>query len=226
MFIGHFGAGFAGKKIAPAVSLGTLFLAAQFADLLWPLLLLLGIEHFRITPGITKLSPLDFYDYPISHSLLALVGWGAVLGGAYLLIRNRVRGAVVLAAAVVSHWVLDVVVHRPDMAVLPGREYLGLGLWNSVPATVLAEVGVYGGGLALYLTATKAKDRVGVWALWTLVVFLLLVWIASLVGPPPPDVKSVAVAGLAMWLTVPWAYWIDRHRMPADASIQDVGRRT
>jgi hypothetical protein len=209
VFIGHFGAGFAGKKVAPSVSLGTLFLAAQFADLLWPLLLLFGIEHFRITPGITRVSPLDFYDYPISHSLLALVGWGAVLGGAYLLIRNSVRGAVVVGAAVVSHWVLDFVVHRPDMPVLPGREYLGLGLWNSVPATVLAEVGVYGGGLALYLTATKAKDRVGVWALWTLVLFLFAVWIA---GPPPPDVKSVAVAGLAMWLTVPWAYWIDRHR--------------
>jgi hypothetical protein len=214
VFIGHFGVGFAGKKVAPSVSLGTLFLAAQFADLLWPVLLLAGVEHFRITPGITKVSPFDFYDYPISHSLLALVGWGAVLGGAYLLRRNNLRGALVVAAAVVSHWVLDFVVHRPDMPVLPGREYLGLGLWNSVPATVLAEVGVYGGGLALYLAATKANDRVGVWALWTLVVFLFVLWIASLVGPAPPDVKPVTVAGLAMWLTVPWAYWIDRHRRP------------
>ena len=214
MFSGHFGVGFAGKKVAPSVSLGTLFLAAQFADLLWPILLLAGVEHFRITPGITKVSPFDFYDYPISHSLLGLEGWGAVLGGAYLLRRNNLRGALVVAAAVVSHWVLDFVVHRPDMPVLPGREYLGLGLWNSVPATVLAEVGVYGGGLALYLAATKAKDRVGVWALWTLVVFLFVLWIASLVGPAPPDVKPVAVAGLAMWLTVPWAYWIDRHRLP------------
>lgn len=196
------------------MSLGTLFLAAQFADLLWPLLLLLGVEHVRITPGITKVSPLDFYDYPISHSLLALGGWGAVLGGAYLLLRNNVRGAIVVAATVVSHWVLDFLVHRPDMPILPGRSNIGLGLWNSVPATVLAEVGVYGGGLALYLTATKGKDRVGVWALWTLVVFLLVIWIASLVAPPPSGLKPVAVAGLAMWLTVLWAYWIDRHRLP------------
>ncbi len=213
MFIGHFGVGFGAKKIAPSVSLGTLFLAAQFADALWPLLILLGIEHVRITPGATRVSPLDFYDYPISHSLLALVGWGAVLGGAYLTLRNNLRGALVVAAAVVSHWVLDFLVHRPDMPILPGRSYVGLGLWNSVPATVLAEAGVYGGGLALYLTATRAKDRIGIWALWILVVFLLGLWIASLLGPPPPGVKPVAVAGLAMWLTVPWAYWIDRHRV-------------
>ena len=212
MFIGHFGAGFAAKRAAPSVSLGTLFLAVQFADGLWPLLLLLGVEHVRIVPGVTKVSPLDFYDYPISHSLVALVGWGALLGGAYLLLRNNLRGAVVVAAGVVTHWVLDFLVHRPDMPVLRGGPYVGLGLWNSVPATVLAEVGIFGGGLALYLTATRAKDRIGAWALWVLVGLLSVLWLASLLAPPPPSVTPVAVAGLAMWLTIPWGYWIDRHR--------------
>ena len=142
MFIGHFGVGFAGKRAAPAVSLGTLFLAAQFADGLWPLLLLLGVEHVRIAPGTMKLSPFDFYDYPWSHSLVAIVVWGVLLGGAYYVLRRSLRGAAVVAAGVVSHWFLDFLVHRPDMPVFPRGPYLGLGLWNSLPATVLLEVGV------------------------------------------------------------------------------------
>jgi membrane-bound metal-dependent hydrolase YbcI (DUF457 family) len=149
MFIGHFGLGFAGKKAAPSLSLGTLFLSVQFADGLWPLLLALGLEHVRIVPGMMRLSPFDFYDYPISHSLMALLGWGIAAGAAYFVVRRNARGAAVIAAGVVSHWILDLVVHRPDMPVLPRGPYLGLGLWNSVPATVLLEVGPYSGGIAL-----------------------------------------------------------------------------
>ena len=133
MFIGHFGLGFAGKKAAPSVSLGTLFLSVQLADGLWPLFLVLGLEHVRIVPGIMKLSPFDFYDYPISHSLVALIGWGIVVGAVYLVVRRNVLGAAVLAAGVVSPWVLDFAVHRPDMPVMPRGPYLGLGLWNSIP---------------------------------------------------------------------------------------------
>jgi hypothetical protein len=217
MFIGHFGLGFAGKKAAPSVSLGTLFLSVQLADGLWPLFLVLGLEHMRIVPGITKLSPFDFYDYPISHSLVALLGWGIAAGAACFFVRRNARGAAVIAAGVVSHWVLDFVVHRPDMPVLPRGPYLGLGLWNSVPATVLLEVGLYAGGLALYVTATRARDRAGAWSLWTLVVLLAAIWISSLFAPPPPSVTAVAVSGLAMWLMIPWGYWIDRHRISASA---------
>jgi hypothetical protein len=213
MFIGHFGLGFAGKKAAPSVSLGTLFLSVQLADGLWPLFLLLGLEHVRIVPGITKLSPFDFYDYPISHSLVALLGWGIAAGGAYFVVRRSARGAAVIAAGVVSHWVLDFVVHRPDMPVLPRGPYVGLGLWNSAPATVLLEVGLYAGGLALYVTATRAKDRAGAWSLRALVVLLPAIWISSLFAPPPPSVTPIAVSGLAMWLMIPWGYWIDRHRI-------------
>ncbi len=214
MFIGHFGAGFAGKRIAPAISLGTLFLSVQFADALWPLLLLLGLEHVRVVPAITKLSPFDFYDYPISHSLVALAGWGVAFGVTYFLARRSLRGALVLAGGVVSHWVLDFVVHRPDMPVLPRGPYVGLDLWNSLPATVLLEVGIFGGGLALYVAGTRARDRVGIWALWSLVVLLFVLWISTFFAPPPPGQIPVALSGIAMWLTVPWAYWIDRHRVP------------
>ena len=101
MFIGHFAVAFAAKKWAPAISLGTLFLAAQLADLAWPLLVLAGIERFEIRPGITAVTPLDFLHYPWSHSLLMLVAWGALLGVAYAAIRRAGAKAIVLLGLVV-----------------------------------------------------------------------------------------------------------------------------
>ncbi len=120
MFIGHFALGFAAKKAAPAVSLGTLFLAAQFIDLLWPTLLLLGIERVEIDPGNTVVTPLNFVHYPVSHSLVAVALWACVLAALYMLIRRSVRGALVIGLLVVSHWILDLVTHRPDLPILPG----------------------------------------------------------------------------------------------------------
>jgi membrane-bound metal-dependent hydrolase YbcI (DUF457 family) len=156
---------------------------------------------------------MDFYDYPWSHSLVALAAWGLVIGGVYFLLRRSRTGAIVLAAGVVSHWLLDVFVHRPDMPVVPGwGPKLGLGIWNRPALTVVLELLVYGLGIAVYVKTTRAVDRTGDWALWSLIVFLAAIWVASVVGPPPPDERAVALTGLAMWLFVPWGYWIDRHR--------------
>lgn len=215
MFVGHFGLGLAAKKAAPRVSLGTLFLSVQLADLLWPLLLLAGLEHVRIAPGITLLTPLDFYDYPISHSLVALAGWGFLFGLTYFLLRRSPRGALIVAAGVLSHWFLDLLTHRPDLPLLPDGPYLGLGLWNSRIGTLAVETGLFILGIALTLRATTARDRTGVYAFWSLAAFLYLIWIASLLGPPPPSEKAVALAGVALWLVIPWGYWIDRHRSAA-----------
>src|SRR5579863_113831 len=134
MFIGHYALGLASKRIAPSVSLGALFLACQLADLIWPTLVLAGVESFTIRPGITAVTPLDFEHYPFSHSLLMLIVWGILLGVIYRAVtRSSRRSAIVLCALVVSHWVLDVVVHRPDMPLAPGLDArLGFGLWNSV----------------------------------------------------------------------------------------------
>ncbi len=213
MFLGHFGLSFAGKRLAPTVSLGTLFLATQWADLLFWILSLVGIEHFRIAPGATRVTPMDFYDYSWSHGLLGLAAWSLVIGGLYFLFRRSRAGAWVLGAGVLSHWFLDALVHRPDMPVGPAGPYVGLGLWNSLPLTVAAEAVVFGGGLFLYLRWTAARDRTGIWALWSLVGFLTLVWVASIAGPPPPSERAVEMTGLAMWLFVPWGWWIDRHRI-------------
>ncbi len=119
MFIGHFAVGFAAKRVAPRVSLGTLVLSVQLLDLIWPIFLILGIEHVRIDPGNTAFTPLDFYDYPISHSLVTAIGWGALVGIVYFVLRRYALGAWVLAAGVVSHWVLDVISHRADMRPVP-----------------------------------------------------------------------------------------------------------
>ena len=212
MFVGHFGLGLAGKRVVPEIALGTLFLSVQFADALWPLLVLLGVEHVRVAPGILRLQNLDFYDYPFSHSLAALVAWGILFGAVYWLIRRRLAAAVVLGIGVVSHWVLDVLVHRPDVPVLPRGPYLGLGLWNSVPATLALEGGLYAGGAILYARATRPRDRAGSAALSVLLVLLAGLWLAAIFGPPPPSARVVAVSALAGWLIVPWGYWIDAHR--------------
>ena len=217
MFLGHFGLGLAGKKIAPYVSLGSLFLAVQFADLLFFAMTLIGAEHFRISPGATRVTPMDFYDYPYSHSLLALAVWGAIFGAIYRIGRSSLAGGIVLAAGVVSHWVLDVVVHRRDMPLGLHGPYYGLNLWNSLPLTVAVEALVFGAGIAVYLRATRARDGVGVWSFRALVVFLVVTWLASILGPPPPSERIVQWMGLAMWLFVPWGWWIDRHREPRAA---------
>src|SRR4051812_31650653 len=112
MFIGHFAIGFGAKRIAPELSLGTLFIACQLADLIWPVLVLAGIEAFEIRPGITAVTPLDFTHYPYSHSLVALAGWAIVFAALHkVLRRSRWMAAILLAIVVLSHWVLDVASH-------------------------------------------------------------------------------------------------------------------
>jgi hypothetical protein len=213
MFLGHFGLAFAAKRAAPGVSLAALFTAGQLADVLWPFLLIAGVEQVRIDPGNTAVTPLDFVSYPISHSLLLLCLWGAVFG---LVGARIVRGrwvAVTLAALVVSHWVLDVVVHRPDVPVYPGGPRLGLGLWNSVPGTIAMELLLFGAGVWVYARETRARDGVGRWAFAALVVFLLLVYAGNLIGGPPPSVAILAWSAIAgSFLLLLWAWWTDRHR--------------
>lgn len=215
MFVGHFGLGLAAKRLAPRLSLGTLFLSVQLADGLWPIFLLLGREHVHIVPHIMKTSHLNFWDYPWSHSLAALAVWGALFGAVYYLARRFLFGAILLAAGVVSHWFLDVLMHRPDMPVRPGGPYVGLGLWNSLPATLALEGVLYAAGIVLYLDATRPRDAVGTWSLGILLVLLASIGIWALVGPPPPNEKSLAWSALSIWIVVPWGYWIDRHRVAA-----------
>lgn len=217
MFIGHFAAAFASKRVAPEASLGTLFLASQLPDLVWPTLVAFGIETVRIDPGNTAFTPLHFVSYPWSHSLVSSVLWALLVGGVYWLMRRSARGALTLGALVLSHWILDVVTHRPDLPVtLSGEHRVGLGLWNHVGATLLIESMLLAVGVTLYLTAIRPPSRSKKIIFWLLVAFLLGVYAANVLGPPPPSVPAIAVAGHATWLIVLWAYWADR------ATVSDV----
>lgn len=213
MFIGHFGAGFAAKAAARKVSLGTLFIAAQFIDLLWPSLLLLGIERVSIEPGATVVTPLVFEHYPFSHSLLAVVVWALLMGTGYWFMRRDRRGALILGMLVISHWLLDALVHQPDLPLMPGgATVVGLNGWSSLPITLAIELPLFALGVWLYSRTTTPSDRVGRWGFVALVVFLLLIHAGNLFGAPPPSVTAIAWVGQSQWLLVLWGYWIDKHR--------------
>lgn len=213
MFLGHYAVALGAKKAAPGTSLGTFILAAQLVDLLWPVFLLLGWERVRVDPGNTAVTPLDFVSYPWTHSLVATAAWGIALGLAYWLVRRYPRGAVVVGLLVISHWVLDALVHAPDLPVTPGGETrVGLGLWDSLPATLVLELGLFAAGAWIYSRATEAVDRTGAWSFRALIAVLALIYAGNLFGGAPPGETEVAVVTLGLWLFVPWGYWIDRHR--------------
>lgn len=212
MFIGHDGIGFAGKAFAPKASLGTWLMAVNFLDLVWPILLLTGAEHVKIEPGITKLNPLNFTDYPITHSLVGALAWSIGFALIYGLSRKDFQTACLLGFGVFSHWILDWIVHRPDLPLMPGNdEKFGLGIWN-IPALALAiEALIYVGGFWMYFRCTRSKDKVGNWSVWSLFVLLPILFVSSLPKPPPNE-QVIAWMGLTGWLIPIWGYWIERHQ--------------
>jgi hypothetical protein len=221
MFVGHTAVALAAKSRAPGVSLAWLVAASYMLDLLWPLFVLAGIERVSIVPGATAFNPLVFDWYPWSHSLVMACVWGLVL----MLIARR-RGIIgvaawILAALVVSHWVLDFVSHVPDMPLWPGRSpKLGLGLWNSIPATFLVEGAMYVVGIWIYLRTTRPRDRVGVAALWSFLLISTILWASGPWSPPPPSSRALALFALGAWLLVAWAGWADRHREAPTAAMR------
>jgi FtsH-binding integral membrane protein len=213
MFLGHFAVALAAKRIAPRASLGTLVAAAQLIDLAWPALVLAGLEVVRIDPGNTAYTPLDFVSYPFSHGAASVLLWAALLGGGYFALRRYQAGAWTVAGLVASHWVLDWLTHRPDLPLWPGGPKAGLGLWNSVPATVVVETALFAAGSFLYGRTTRWRDGVGRFGLYGFLALLLAISVANLAGPPPPSVEAIGFAGLGLWLFVALAAWIDRHRV-------------
>jgi len=208
MFIGHYALGLAAKKINPLPSLAVMFIAVQWLDLIWPVFVLLGIETFRIEPGITKLTPLDFTFYPYSHSLLMAIAWGVLFGLVYYSFTKNKSGAWLLAVLVVSHWVLDFLTHRPDLALTPfGDSKVGLGLWNFPVVEVVLEFGLFFVGTYFYYHAAQPKRKI---AFWSLILFFGVIHVMNLMGPPPPNVEAVAWSANLMWLFVAWAWWIEK----------------
>jgi len=220
MFIGHYALGLAAKRLAPRTSLWTLIAAPTFADLIWPVFLMLGWERVSVAGGTNPFLTLSFDAYPISHSLVTLAAWGGLLGALYQMKTAYARGALVVGLLVFSHWVLDWIVHIPDLPLYPGGPKVGLGLWRSAPTTVVIESLMFIGGIGVYVTTTRARDRIGRYAFWGLTLLLSLSYIASLFNPPPANVTVLAVGGILFgWLFVALAWWADAHR---DAALRDT----
>lgn len=219
MFIGHFAVAFGAKRYAPRVQLAWLTAGVVWADLLWTAFLLVGWEHVRIAPGDTAYTPFDLYDYPWTHSLLMLVVWGVALGAVYWLAKKDATGAWVVGLCVLSHWVLDWVTHRPDMPLYPGGPKVGLGLWNSIPGTLVVETLMYVGGVWMYASATRARNAVGRYAFWAYVAMLMFFFYADRFSPPPDNMREIAWTGLiATVITLAWAWWFDANRVPRRAA--------
>lgn len=215
MFIGHFGLSFGAKKIAPQVSLGTMFIATQFVDILWPFFLIADVEHVNIVPGYTKMNAFEFIHYPYTHSLLMGLVWGIVLGAIYWLIKKDIKGSVVVGLGVLSHWFLDLIVHVTDLPFTPwGETKVGMGLWNHVAVTLILEGLIFAVGVYFYASTTKAKNKIGGWGLWVLVALLVLFSISSLVTPPPtgPLMNMFISFNALMAIIIGLAYWIDANR--------------
>ncbi len=215
MLVGHLAVGLAAKRFEPRVSLGTLVLAAMAADLLWCVFMIAGVEHVQFRQGMGAANYFAASDIAWSHSLLMDAVWGGLLAAAYFLRRRYARGAWVLFGVVLSHWVLDWISHRPDLPLAPGTEArYGLGLWSSVPATLVVEGGFWLLAIVLYARATRATRRAGVYAFWAVVPILTLIWYGNIAGPPPRDPHTAPFASLILFsLGVGWAFWMNRARV-------------
>lgn len=200
------------KRAAPRTNLGWLIAAPIFLDLIWPIFVLAGLERVEVEPGNTAFTPLNFVHYPISHSLAAAVGWSVAAAAVYFAISKYRAGTLVVGLGVFSHWLLDAVVHRPDLPLYPGGQMVGLGLWNSVAATLAVECVMFAVGVWIYARMTKAVDKIGSIGFWAFVLFIAVIYAGNVFGPPPPNSTAVASVTLAMWILPLWAGWFDRHR--------------
>jgi hypothetical protein len=228
MFLGHYAVGLASKKFAPRVSLGALIAAPILLDLLWPIFLLLGWEQVAVEPNRNPFLRFVFIYYPISHGLVAAVGWATLYASLYFGIKRYRAGAIVIWIGVLSHWLLDFIVHRPDLPLYTGSRLVGLGLWNYRWATIALEVAMFAIAIWIYLRQTKAKNKIGSYGLWAFVILLLAAYAVAVFGPPPPtSKKAIALGALSALIFIAWAWWFDRHRETrADDPASQTGKVT
>ena len=212
MFIGHYAVGLASKRLAPRASLGALIAAPILLDLLWPIFVLMGWEHVSIEPSSNPFLRLAFDAYPISHGLVAVIGWATLFAALYFGVARYATGVIVIWIGVVSHWLLDYVVHRPDLPLYAGSRQFGLGLWNHRWITMAIELVMLVIAIGIYLRQTKAKDTFGSYAFWGFIVLILALYGFAVFGPAPPSVNKLAIGTLFTWLLIPWAWWFDKHR--------------
>jgi hypothetical protein len=218
MFVGHLAVALAAKRSVPKVNLAWLVGAVTALDLVWPIFVLAGVERVTIAPGATAFNPLVFDFYPWSHSLAMACVWGALLNALARWRHMERSGARVLFLLVVSHWVLDFISHTSDMPLWPDAighsPRLGLGLWNSIPATYFAEGGMWLGAIVVYLSARPLRGWKSKLAFWSFTGVSTILWAAVPWSPPPPSEQALGWFAMIGWLMIPWAWAADR-RAPA-----------
>lgn len=219
MFAGHLAVALAAKAAEPKAPLGALVAATFGIDLIWPALLLAGAESVSIEPGATAFTPLSFDAYPWSHSLAMVAVWSLLAWGLARGLGVAPRAAALIGGVVLSHWVLDLVVHRPDLPLWPGGPEAGLGLWNSIGGTILLEGALFVGAILLFTRKFPVRDRLGSTGIVALLSIVGVIWIAGPFSPPPPNEIAVAVAGLALWILPVWAWRIEKHLVVDRASL-------
>ncbi len=218
LFVGHYGVSFACKAAEPRLPLWLLFLAVQFVDILWSILILLGIEKVRIVPGITATNPFDLYYMPYTHSLAAAVVWSALVFLGYRLSisqpsASRNRPALFLALAVFSHWILDLPVHRPDLPLYDNTHKVGLGLWNYPMPTFALEGAILFGGMWIYMRSTKTGSLFGKYGMPIFGAVLLVMHWTFFFGAPPGSTSAAAVLLPVLYLGfAAAAAWLERKR--------------
>lgn len=221
MFIGHYGIALAAKRADKNIPLGLLFFVTQFADILFFTLVLLGIESMSFSSGITKVSPLDFTYYPYSHSLTASILWAGVFVVAFKIApskfgSNKNKSALIVGAVALSHFLLDLIVHREDLPLFGGDSYkIGLGLWNYVFASSFIETLIFLAGLWAYLKSTKGVTFAGMYGMAIFSAFVSIMWLASLLAPTPTNlnITGFVIFGLVFQLLVIGTVsWLDRKR--------------
>ena len=224
MFLGHYAVGLASKKFAPRTSLGVLIAAPILLDLLWPVFLLMGVESVSIGAAANPFLRLNFDSYPISHGLVAVIGWATLFASVYFGLTRYLAGAIVIWIGVASHWLLDYVVHRPDLPLsASSNRLLGLGLWNYRWQAIAVELLLLVLGVWVYVRETRARDKIGSYGLGAFVILLLGTYAGAAFGPPPSSVKKLAMVTLFTWLFIPWAWWFDQHRELREPRLEESG---
>jgi hypothetical protein len=222
MFVGHYGVAFAARGVEKKLPLWAYFLAVQWVDVVWTMLVFFGVERVSIQPGVNPSGPLVFDYYPYTHSLAAGAAWAAIAFMGYRVI-TRMRGsqrvAAILALAVLSHWFLDFMVHQPDLDIYDETRKVGLGLWNHPVIEVIVEYLLLFGGMLFYFRKSPKLSMKRRIAMVVLCIFMSLVQLAGSFGPPPASVKIMAVSGFVIYLLFTGlAAWAEGRRAKAGSA--------
>jgi hypothetical protein len=218
MFVGHYGVAFAARRVGERVPLWVWFVAVQWLDVVWSVLVLLGIEKLRIVPGFTEANALDLYYMPYTHGLPGSILLSLVLGAIVALLSsgNRATTCLLVAAASFSHWILDLVVHVPDLPLYDNAAKVGLGLWRHVGSSFPLELIVLGLGAWLYARKTTFASVRGRYVFAAFVMLLAAVQVIANFGPPPDSPRAMAVTALAFYgVLAGLAAWVERIAMLA-----------